>query len=291
MNRINTLMVTALAITALSGCRKNDWVNIPNGRDKCDYISASSTALDPDGLVSRPLFIKTYKTGTFKLEHLQMLRNAPIPQFESSLQFDITYKGQDMYLVQGGNDTTRIVFDLTGKPAKAFSALAPNEEWTESKFIYNNAGKLVEIKQRELESGNPAWYSFAKLTYDAGKKNLSKIEFLNLAGAFETHTFTYNYSRKVKRQYYPDQVTAVGSGFWSLLTILHLFPELEPENLLTSWHYQTSPDTYPPSIDAVYKNQVFDGTGKLVSYNAETTMFGNTGTSPWTIDWSCMDKK
>lgn len=291
MNRFKSLFAVALAVTAISGCRKNDWVTLPNGRDKCDYISAYSTYLSPDNDVVTPIFIKSYKPGTFKLEHLQLLRAAPIPSFEPAVEFSITYQGQNMYLVQPGNDTTQIVFDAVGKPAKAFSSFVVNGEKTESKFIYNSGGKLVEIKQRELETGNTAWFSFAKITYDGPKKNVTKIEFRSGSASQEIHTFTYDYSKKPKRQYYADQVTASGVGFWPLLTTLNLFPELEPTNQMTAWHYNAGADSYPPSIDAIYTNHQYDGNGKLVSYSAQTTVFSQITTAPWTINWSCLDKK
>lgn len=293
MNRINSLVLTGAvsAVILFSGCRKNDWTSIPNGRDKCDYVAAYSSSISNDGEEIVPLFVKTFKPNTFKLEQLLVQYTGVFGLSYEPETYKVSYQGQKMFLVLPNNDTTTFEFDATGKPTKARSSLRAASP-LDYKFYYN-AGKLSEIRYHNEQDSDPTWLALIKITYDAAKKNIVKTSFGSGAANYGVngYTYTYDYSKKPKGQYHPDEVYGDSYFIYNLVKHLSFFPELESEALMTGWSYQGNPDEYPPSIHVTYSNQVLDGGGKLVSYTATKNWFNSADVSNWTIDWNCLGKK
>ncbi|MET0637039.1 MAG: hypothetical protein ABWZ25_13500 [Chitinophagaceae bacterium] len=294
MKRMKLVLLSAFITASLfqiSGCRKNDWTSIPNGRDKCDFVSGSSTSISNDGTTLVPVFKKKYKPGTFKLEELLVQQLATVGSYYDPVTFKVSYSGQKMFLVKHGNDTTTIEFDAQGKPRKVSSTEGFNP-LTNYKFNYNNAGKLSEIKfQYPEDTNDPTWYSFAKISYD-GKKNVTKLVFHDGLRPYpDTYTYSYDYSKKPNGQYHPDEAYGQVYLFWQFIKHLNLFPELQSENLLTGWTYTEDPEGYFKQVVTTYSNQLFDSKNKLISYKANRIEFGDNYPSTWFVDWNCLDKK
>ena len=91
--------------------------------------------------------------------------------------------------------------------------------------------------------------------------------------SFGTNTYTYDYSRKARQQFYCDDFMGIESNFY-LLQYLGFFPEVtSPVNVRTG--VNTGSDTGGPLT-----GQQFDAEGRLIGYDIDYI--------PVSITWKCM---
>ena len=109
-----------------------------------------------------------------------------------------------------------------------------------------------------------------------------------------TISIQHNYSKKAKAQYYPS---IDESHFWNFLMHLNTFPEVHPQNLVTStlwratWEYE-----YVERHYVKYFDHKLDDAGRLVYCKAQAwTKFQDSEPwgeplEHWYIDWTCNRK-
>ncbi|RYY57102.1 MAG: hypothetical protein EOO09_04090 [Chitinophagaceae bacterium] len=287
MNRLKILFLGAgIAGSVLSGCRKHDWVTVPNGRDKCEIVSASSVRLSNESDTELDLFKKTFAPGTYKLTSLfAFYRNsAGGPAYpEIAESFPVSYEGQKMIVRKNASETVSFFFDNSGDVVKAINAqFGASYEY---KFV-RSGGKLSKIMQRYSFDGfTDEWTDFYKVNYDASKKNVVR----ETLGTDEVITYTHNNSKKVKGQFLADQTYGDSFYFLALVKYLNLCPELRSENLITKMTVVSA--SYPGDYQTVYSGHVIDGGGKVTSYHARATYAGDTDPFDdydWNLSWSCL---
>lgn len=286
MNGLKFLFLgTALAATAISGCRKNDWVTVPNGRDKCELLSVSSTILSNEGEAELPLFTKSFVNGTYKLNSLFALYRNPAggPAYpDPATSYPVTHSGQTMTVQKNGNESTVFHFDNNGKVTKALDQQFGTT--FEYKFIYNG-GKLQEIQQKNDEWGQEL-QPYYWIMWDQGKKNVLEEQF-GYGG--QTVIYSFNNNKKVKGQFVPDQKFGDSHTFVGLVKYLNLCPELQSQNLITG--SQTLSEDYPGWFTTVYSGHVFDAGGRITRLTATSTYQDNDGANEsaiWNFSWNCL---
>jgi len=282
-----------------AGCKKTE---PPPVVQKCNLVEARSLVVNnfnpnhpvfPDPL---PLFQKTYDPVSGKLSKLNAYMLYPGTPFPTT-EMQVVYNGSSQYFLKSPTDTIAVfTYDNAGKIVEAFASgqvlSLRGFRLTKYRFNYTD-GKLSSIDSRVERDNIPFNYPLAYRTdmrffYDDNVHALKKIEYLTSNGTvYDTQTFEYDLTRKAKNQFYGDDfILSSSATFWQFLRYFDLFPEMRSEYLLAKV-FET-PGVFQEEKTKIYKNQVVDSNGNLISYSYDQYTFSAyRGQADWTVNWSC----
>ncbi len=305
-----SLLWAAIFILIASGCKKDDPEMSAEGtgdeltvdgwgynHNTCDYEEASSKSISDDGTQLLPLFKKVYQPGSKKLQSILMsFRNVAGVGYDP-FTLNVVYLPRRTVFLRPGGDTAAILYySHSGKLIRAQASIPFNAgwEWKYSfRFNYHD-GNLRKIESSELVINDGVtfdtiWHPYIRLGYDHTKKNVDEISF----SSFGSQTgpkirYSYNYSKKVKYQVYPDDMYGDYHYFFFFLKNINVLPDLKPEHLLIK--SQTYNFEYPGNFIRKYSNHVIHG-GRVSFYKQSTTLLNPSPGQPsyeyWKLDWSC----
>jgi hypothetical protein len=267
------------------------------GASKCDYVQASSTRLEPGEF----MFTKEYQNG--KLDKITAgvlnltgggLEGESYTVIHSYRKMEFVSEWLNLTVVSLEFDNKgRVIYASTNGMAIPFSN---NFRPMNFRFLYSN-GRLSEIQYYypidpqycedypELCEGEPVWEPYVKIHYDKNFKNVVKLSL----GTEVSITYTYDYNKKVANQYYPSEYLYDFYDFFTFVSHLNLFPELQSQNLLVRSLF-IAPGGYPAEYERTYSNHAFDTGNRLISYDVVEKWEDNEdtlGPYNWNIAWDC----
>jgi hypothetical protein len=289
------LLAVIASFLLIAGCKKGD--RFFTGHTDCDYVQASSAAVDNESEKVLPLFTKYYGAdGKLDKIYVSFMSDAGGNYEQTTLKFAYDERRIRIDNENTGNTVAVLNFNPAGflTSARIEIGVFPdgrvdpdNEQQNQYRYFYQG-GRLKEIQLGEFhENPSPGfdWYSYMKVEYDYTGKNVAK-----LSGIGPTMTYTYDYSRKAKNQFYADE--RFGDYFFYFLKYLDLLPGLNPENILVKSFKDTN--EYPGKKERTYSQHAIDRSGKLLFYKQETKVISVDGGSEyfeipeeWNIDWKC----
>jgi hypothetical protein len=298
MKRILSAAACCLLIVVFTGCQKKDqwhWAQ----QKKCDYVYASSKALSDASDEEWPLFAKTFDNSGKLTKISAAFRNIVGGIYEFH-EFNVRYQGNHVFFVRPRGDTAatfefnnnkKLIWAVTSIPF----ATGTNQLFN-FRFSYQS-GRLQGIdyqiaEEDENEPGPNDWYGFMSLLYD-GHKNVSRLTYSSAGYADAVRVdYEYDYQKKAKEQFYPDEAYGDTHNFWYFLKYLNIFPEVNGPNLLKRSMYTSHPEGYPATYERIYSEHKLDGSGKLVSYWQKPLWNGLEVGLPefWKIKWNCFNK-
>jgi hypothetical protein len=292
------LIYLSILLILFASCKRNDFENLPGAlqKAKCDYVQASSPYLSMDHTQTVPLFTKIYNAQNRLDKILVRFRNVATPFLYPST-LDVSYQPSRVVFVREEDGDTAAVLELhpSGKIISARAATPFYLGWEFQRdyaFTYSgNRLQEIQIEEEDAHTHSRHWNPFVQVTYDKGNKNVSKIIFGGIGqnASYDSIQYQYDYSRKANAQVYPDDMLGDYHQFFFFLKYLNIFPELQPENILTGSSYgSTLPFSYPSYYDRKYSDHTFDAQGKLISYKQNSSRpTDQVFDEEWQVDWKC----
>jgi hypothetical protein len=200
----------------------------------------------------------------------------PANLLSSTLHLKIGQKGWVVYLTGAdslkGNfpDTVmRIYLNEQGRPDSCIGGPGSDPQAGpgsfEKEYYTYKDNRVTEVKMNTT-------YDFGTSTASFESTDTVKYDRYGNPLSFGTNSYTYDYTRKARQQFYCDDFMGIESNFY-LLQYLGFFPEVtSPVNVRTG--VTTGSDTGGPLTD-----QQFDAEGRLIGYEIDFI--------PVTITWNC----
>jgi hypothetical protein len=189
----------------------------------------------------------------------------------------LAYHGLSIYLINVDNvqDTTmKIYLNPKGLVKKCIGKLAMDY----TQFDYDSKNRLSNIT-----------YGFGDgivlsdtCAYDTYGNILSITRFDSRDGRLGNF-YKYDYSKKVKRQFYRDEPSS--NDDFTLLQYLGFFPELEPVHVRT--HVRVGLETGSFMWDKYLVNHQFDRKGRLIQYDIANNPGGTDISFQAILNWKC----
>jgi hypothetical protein len=223
------------------------------------------------------LFQKIFDASGKVVREIEMAFNS-LTQL-SMYHFMLKEKNNRLLFIDKNNpsDTTiRVAFNSSGRPERAWTSSTLYN--IETRFTYRN-NRLDSIIR--ITFGNP---NGQKCTYDAYGNILSILYYEASVGEFSGSFYTYDYSRKIKHQYYQDEIGR--DHAFVALQYLDLFPELNPKHART--RIRVGLETIAAIQDNPLTQHQQDDGGRLVHYYAGLTADPQKLV---TVTWNCDKKK
>ncbi|MET0241839.1 MAG: hypothetical protein ABW174_00135 [Flavitalea sp.] len=284
--KIYLLLSLSLVILSCSKFEQiKDHFDDPAPGNKNDFTGANAQgeALKNYQLEPIPYLFKKIYNGDKLKQIITGYYNHGVGLVEGFDSLAVIYTSQQVIFLRSNKDTAAsFTMHANGKPIKARASrlMRPGEPLQTFNFIYSN-GKLEYL----LMPDNMINDVYAKIQYEAGKKNISSLSVQN--GTLDVNdkiTYTWDHTKKVKSQFYADEGTI--ANFWKFLCYLNWLEELNGENLLQSVYIEGN--DYPYDMIRKYSNHKLDSKGRLTSYYAsETRAEHGTENEPrkWIIYW------
>jgi hypothetical protein len=200
----------------------------------------------------------------------------PADLLSSTLHLKIGQKGWVVYLIKEESlkadlpDTVvRIYLNEKGRPDSCIGGpgsdpQAGSGSFEKEYYTYKD-NRVTNVKSNITFIGGGAHIFF-------DGTNTVKYDNYGNPLSFGANSYTYDYTRKARQQFYCDDFMGIESDFY-LLQYLGFFPEVtSPVNVRTG--VNTGSDTGGPLTD-----QRFDGEGRLIGYAIDYT--------PVSITWNC----
>jgi hypothetical protein len=309
MKKQFTAAVSLLLLLSIFSCRKADIEpqqsqeameaesedGYHGNKADCGYYQARTNRMSDMSDIVNPLFTNEYdhngkiKKMIINFRHIIGGFWRPI---NTPLIVTHLYR-TSIFVNQTNGDTVAIIkYNQHGKPiwARTIAHLMYSPDLEEFRFNYIG-GKISSIQTCTYQIQNPPtedqkiWTNYMRLNYDKTGKNVSKMIMKN-----GNISIQHNYSRKAKAQYYPN-INEL--HFWNFLMYMNMFPEVHPQNLVTSTLWiGTGVDEYVERHYVKYYDHKFDH-GRLVYCKAQAwTDFLDSEPykeplEHWFIDWTC----
>jgi hypothetical protein len=265
----------------------------------CGYYQARTNRMSVMSDIVTPLFTGEYDhSGRIKkiIVNFRHIIGGYWPEINTPLIVTHQYR-KSIFVNETNGDTVAIVkYNQQGKPiwARTIIHLMYNSDLEEFRFSYIG-GKISSIQTCTYQILNPPtedqkiWINYIRLNYDKTGKNVSKMTVKN-----GNISIQHDYSIKPKAQYYPGLEITPMLHFWNLLIYMNTFPEVHPQNLVTSTLWiGTGVDEYVERHYVKNYDHKFDHAGRLVYYKAQAwTDFLESEPykeplEHWYIDWRC----
>lgn len=258
MSRAIVRLGLLLAIPLLfSTCYKFDWdFNGSHGKKDCQVASYYLSIGDDYPF---PFLFEKKFNHAGQVTGVNCSFNNVLP-FEELIHFNlrVAYHGPEVYLISKVSpyDTTLKVFlNAQGRVRECIGT---------SDFIFHNKFYYAGNRLRAIEFFSPFFSSRDTCVYDAHGNILSITDVELSLGERNGYFFQYDYSRKVKQQFYFDEIRDRNNDF-ALLQYLGCFPELEPGHLRT--HVRHGLENTAAVYDKDLINHTFDAKGRLTGYD------------------------
>jgi hypothetical protein len=200
----------------------------------------------------------------------------PADLLSSTLHLKIGQKGRVVYLIKKDavktdlpDTVVRIYLNEKGRPDSCIGGpgsdpQAGSESFEKEYYTYED-NRVTEVKS------NITFISGGHTSFFDGKDTVKYDKYGNPL-SFASNSYTYDYTRKARQQFYCDDFMGIESDFY-LLQYLGFFPEVtSPVNVRTG--VNTGSDTGGPLT-----SQRFDQQGKLIGYDIDYI--------PVSITWNC----
>ena len=241
-----------------STCYKIDWdFNGSHGKKDCQVQSYYLTPYG-DGLPIPFLFEKKFNHAG-RVTEINCSFNNILP-FENLIHFNlrVAYHGQEVYLInkESPYDTTlKVYLNAQGRVRECFGT---------SDFIAHNRFYYNGNRLRAIEFFTPYFDGRDTCEYDAYGNILSITSEDLFMGVRDGYFYQYDYSKKVKEQFYFDEIRDLNNDF-ALLQYLGCFPELTPVNLRT--HTRLGLEIGSATYNKDLINHTYDAKGRLTGYD------------------------
>lgn len=288
---LRNLLCLLCAAFLLAGCQKVDFIKnllLDQRPNRCDWTSATNGILFDFQEREVPfLFQKKYKHGSSELRQIiASYRNIATPAVTAPDTMNVIYKDQRIIFIRLSGDTVAMLtFGLNAKLLKAAAVPFMRSDWNlreEFRFSYTG-NRLREITYFE---DNKVTWPYIRVQYDKTNKNVSKVLFGNLTNDFyqDSIVYQYDYSKKARGQFYPDEMLGDHFNFWYFLKFLNVLDGVQPENVLLN-SYMTN--SYPGDIERSYTAHKFDSKGNLIYYKQHRNIPQLPFYEEWQVDWRC----
>jgi hypothetical protein len=280
MLRVIVRMGLLLTIPLIfSTCYKFDWdFDGSHGKKDCQVQSYYLTPWG-DELPFPFLFEKKFNHAG-QVTEINCSFNNILPA-EELIHFNlrVAYHGSQVYLInkESPYDTTLKVFlNAQGRVRESIGT---------SDFIFRNKYYYNGNRLRAVEAFTSFFTRRDTCEYDAHGNILSITDQDIFMGERDGYFFQYDYSKKVKNQFYFDEIRDLNNDF-ALLQYLGCFPELEPVHLRT--HTRLGLETTAATYDKDLINHTFDAKGKLTGYDV-VSFFGGSPSLFYKakLSWKC----
>lgn len=279
----SVVLATATIFMLFNSCIKNvppkDFFNpLVGGCQVAEYHLGSFGTLFPTP--PSYLFQKTFDPSGKIVREIDCSFNddiLPGDLLSRTLFMTVEQKGWIVYLIKKDSDLThipdtlvRIYLNEKGRPDSCIGGPGSDPEagrtgFEKEYYTYkDNRIQLVRSNITSAQLDGPA-FTFANV-------DMVKYDRYGNPLSFSGESYTYDYTRKAKQQFYCDDFMGDESDFY-ILQYLGFFPEVtSPVNVRTG--VNTGSDTGGPLTD-----QRFDAEGRLIGYAIDDI--------PVSITWNC----